>query len=320
MVGDAYSRWYMDQDGSQYWGSGSAAADVSLSRVAAGVLGTAALAIGPSPASVGALRIPYNVAIAARNSTNSGDVYLAYVAGNALYLGDNAAYTVISPSMLLIGNGAGTYSNTARSIQWTTTYGLLIQGVAGSAYDLFLCGPGGSIMSVATGTTTAHFYGHLEIGNGGYLYSPKGTVGTYSPSYARLVYAMGDAYKGASDVNGFISSFTSLYGMVYVYDDNTGSYPLNWTGHGLGHGIAILSNGAYASFVGSAGIHTTGNIYAGANVIAGSQVDCNTLSVTNGISCGGLSVGGYSPTVVRTGPISSGVPGDLASGQLFFGY
>ena len=45
-----------------------------------------------------------------------------------------------------------------------------------------------------------------------------------------------------------------------------------------------------------------------------------SMTITTSIACGALSVNGYSPTVVRTGPISSGVPGDLASGQLFLGY
>jgi hypothetical protein len=91
----------------------------------------------------------------------------------------------------------------------------------------------------------------------------KGVVGNYDPTKWRLVYALGSAYL--PDVNGTnlgTAGGNGVYGLFFVYDDtNTGAGYKNISGHTMGHGICIASNGTVTSLMAN-GFWTTGNSYA----------------------------------------------------------
>jgi hypothetical protein len=90
----------------------------------------------------------------------------------------------------------------------------------------------------------------------------NGLVGLYDPTKFRGLYAIGDAYRmpvGGTTLAGAGPGGNNFYGLFFAYDALV-SYQ-NITGHGLGHGVGVASNGVAVAYMG-AGFWTSGSIYA----------------------------------------------------------
>lgn len=253
--------------------------------------------------------------------------YLGYAGGTSqfrdtsIYDGKQnpiAVFSGASRSVGLYGDVVFNQDVTERYIR-TAYYGgyLRLRGNSGANTDRGLwlgvmdnAGSGTPYVAITSGLTSIF----TNLSMSGYVYSPKGTVGTYTSTYRRMIYAIGDAYKGASDGNGFMTSIAGVYALLASNDTALGI-----TGHELGDGFEMMGNGVAKQFFGVAGMWSDGSLWINGNGSFGGALSANTASVTNGLSCGSLSISGYSPTVVRTGSATT-VPGDLLPSQIYFGY
>lgn len=217
--GDTYARWYQNADGSMWWGSGSAAADVSLYRIGANTLGsngvlrstsTSGWAIGELP---GVPRIRYGAQGAnSFDMISSGDgfadLYVANITASSLAVAQN--HSVYWP----VGGGGWYMSDTT----FMRVYGNKMIYASGG----ILLDPGNGLQSNASGSATLSFVS----GAPGYLDFKSG-----DPTVAGL-----RVYRNGS-IAGYVyaanySSTESYFGLL----NNAGNWMLQLNPNSIGGG------------------------------------------------------------------------------------
>lgn len=130
------------------------------------------------------------------------------------------------------------------------------------------------LFSVDNGVASVVSIGSYGLRTAKYIYLDQayesGLVGAYDPTKVRMIYAIGDPYRmvaGGTTLAGTGPGGSTFFGLFYGYDA-TATY-INHTGHDLGHGVGVASNGIIQSYMG-AGIWTASgnNMWVGTTVVA----------------------------------------------------
>lgn len=249
--GDTYARWYQNADGSMWWGSGSAAADVSLYRIGANTLGsngvlrstsTSGWAIGELP---GVPRIRYGAQGAnSFDMISSGDgfadLYVANITASSLAVAQN--HSVYWP----VGGGGWYMSDTT----FMRVYGNKMIYASGGV----LLDPGNGLQSNASGSATLSF----ASGAPGYLDFRSGDATVSGIRLYRNGAITGYFYANSNGVS--ILNDYGQYGLTVNYGNTAnpggslfGVWNLSYSG--------ATSNAPIAGVVASSVPPTSSNLY-----------------------------------------------------------